>query len=241
MILRRLSQHLRSQNWLAVVLDFLIVVIGVFIGIQMSNWNEAREQRNDEREVLLRLDHEIESAIASFEDRVTSFAPTASVRVISEKLFGPVDNASLSPSECKSIALIHYMYRPSPSLPTLRELVASGRLAIIRSEALRMALSAYSQTDEQMNERIRVRAESAVNLPMAFPAYFSLSPFWDDEADELRYDVTCDSEAMRKDRNFLNLLAQNLDLNDGFRRDAVDALRQALVSLHEKTAQEIAE
>ncbi|WP_421791316.1 hypothetical protein [Hyphobacterium sp.] len=45
MILRRLTQHVREQNWLAVALDFLIVVIGVFVGLQVSNWNEARSQR----------------------------------------------------------------------------------------------------------------------------------------------------------------------------------------------------
>lgn len=31
-----------EQNWLAVGLDFFIVVLGVFIGIQLGNWNDAR-------------------------------------------------------------------------------------------------------------------------------------------------------------------------------------------------------
>lgn len=33
MILRRLTKHVKDQNWFAVALDFLIVVVGVFIGI----------------------------------------------------------------------------------------------------------------------------------------------------------------------------------------------------------------
>ncbi|MBI1393579.1 MAG: hypothetical protein GC152_12625 [Alphaproteobacteria bacterium] len=42
MILRRMIEHVRTQNWTAVALDFVIVVAGVFIGIQLGNWNEAR-------------------------------------------------------------------------------------------------------------------------------------------------------------------------------------------------------
>ena len=42
MILRRVIGHLRKQEWTAIAIDFFIVVIGVFVGLQVSNWNEAR-------------------------------------------------------------------------------------------------------------------------------------------------------------------------------------------------------
>ena len=42
MLLRRISQHVKDQNWFAVLLDFFIVVVGVFVGIQVANWNEER-------------------------------------------------------------------------------------------------------------------------------------------------------------------------------------------------------
>lgn len=45
MLLRRVAQHVRTQDWLAVVLDFAIVVVGVFIGIQLGNWNDSRQTR----------------------------------------------------------------------------------------------------------------------------------------------------------------------------------------------------
>jgi hypothetical protein len=40
--LRRVIGHLRKQEWTAIAIDFFIVVIGVFVGLQVSNWNEAR-------------------------------------------------------------------------------------------------------------------------------------------------------------------------------------------------------
>jgi|GEM_PF-142126 len=39
MILRRPTKHVKDQNWFAVGLDFVIVVAGVFLGIQIGNWN----------------------------------------------------------------------------------------------------------------------------------------------------------------------------------------------------------
>jgi len=38
----RIFEHLRQQNWTAIGIELVIVVLGVFIGIQVSNWNEAR-------------------------------------------------------------------------------------------------------------------------------------------------------------------------------------------------------
>jgi hypothetical protein len=45
MLLRRITKHVKDQNWFAVGLDFFIVVVGVFIGIQLGNWNDTRQTR----------------------------------------------------------------------------------------------------------------------------------------------------------------------------------------------------
>lgn len=45
MLLRRITKHIKDQNWFAVGVDFVIVVVGVFIGLQVSNWSEARSVR----------------------------------------------------------------------------------------------------------------------------------------------------------------------------------------------------
>jgi hypothetical protein len=37
MILRRVIQHVRNQEWTAIGIDFLIVVFGVFMGIKVAN------------------------------------------------------------------------------------------------------------------------------------------------------------------------------------------------------------
>lgn len=52
MSLRRVVEHDKTQNWTAVALDFVIVVVGAYIGIQVSNWNDYRNDRADERLIL---------------------------------------------------------------------------------------------------------------------------------------------------------------------------------------------
>ena len=59
MILRRITEHVRDQNWTAIAIDFVIVVAGVFIGIQVSNWNAARVEQAREATYLAQLREEI--------------------------------------------------------------------------------------------------------------------------------------------------------------------------------------
>lgn len=46
MLLRRVLLHVRQQNWFAVLLDFVIVVVGVFIGVQEQT---GTKHKSDER------------------------------------------------------------------------------------------------------------------------------------------------------------------------------------------------
>lgn len=59
MILTSLSRALRTQNWLAVFLEFVIVIAGVVIGFQITAWNETRAFRAQERGYLIELRNEI--------------------------------------------------------------------------------------------------------------------------------------------------------------------------------------
>ena len=43
MILRRVIDHVRNQQWTAIWIDLVIVILGVFIGTQVSNWNAEWE------------------------------------------------------------------------------------------------------------------------------------------------------------------------------------------------------
>ncbi len=61
MILRRITEHVKAQNWFAVAIDFVIVVVGVFIGIEVSNWNAALADRNREQVLIERVAADFEA------------------------------------------------------------------------------------------------------------------------------------------------------------------------------------
>lgn len=55
MILRRLTANLKAQNWMAISIEFVIVVVGVFIGTQVSNWNQERLEKRQVAGLVDRL------------------------------------------------------------------------------------------------------------------------------------------------------------------------------------------
>lgn len=67
MLLRSITKHIKEQNWTAVTLDFVIVVIGVVIGIQVANWNEGRVANKERAEQLVGLHDEFVDNTSLFE------------------------------------------------------------------------------------------------------------------------------------------------------------------------------
>jgi len=55
MLLRRVVEHFSAQNWSAIFIDFVIVVVGVFVGIQVSNWNESVSTQRKAEQFSARL------------------------------------------------------------------------------------------------------------------------------------------------------------------------------------------
>ncbi|MBO6690331.1 MAG: hypothetical protein JJ910_14660 [Maricaulis sp.] len=55
MLLRRITKHVKDQNWFAVALDFVIVVLGILIAFRITEWNEARSDAIAEQALLERL------------------------------------------------------------------------------------------------------------------------------------------------------------------------------------------
>lgn len=76
MILRRIKAHIEKENWFAVGIDFLIVVVGVFIGLQVSNWNEARGEAAEYKLALERIESEIATNLKTIDDIEAEIAPS---------------------------------------------------------------------------------------------------------------------------------------------------------------------
>ena len=138
MILRRVIEHVKAQNWTAVALDFVIVVMGVFIGIQVANWNEGRAGLAEEAKMLLALKEDLAVTLPEIDRQLGWIIEDQEARA---KLAAYVEDkgAELSVEELDQL-MYNSFWRfgnRHPALPTLEELKASGRLNRLGNAALR--------------------------------------------------------------------------------------------------------
>ena len=76
-MLRRLTQSLKEQDWTAIVIEFVLLVVGVFLGIQVSNWNKEREERVQEHQLLIELRAEVAESIRQAQIKQRAFEQVA--------------------------------------------------------------------------------------------------------------------------------------------------------------------
>ncbi len=142
MLLRRITKHVKDQNWFAVGLDFLIVVIGVFIGLQVANWNDARLQRADERQLIQRLAEEAAELKTAFFNYRALHAETVDANFEFVKLLGDANACSQVNDSYKRLALMASDFPPPRfSVSTIDGLIGSGRSQLIGSADLRDRIS----------------------------------------------------------------------------------------------------
>ncbi len=233
MLLRRVSAHIRKQEWTALGLDFLIVVLGVFVGLQVNAWNAERQDRVDEQIFIARLhDDLIQSDALTSRLRDIRLRRAATLVSATDIVFGLTPGDALSQRQCTVIASSHYYNFAAPELPTVTELVSAGRIKILRDEPLRTALVALQQTRDSLMHMISIQALGAVDLPSRYPALIQAEPYFDEASGEVVQRFACDVAAMRADQGFLNDLSAATDRNDAFRRDALAPWSEQFDEVH---------
>ena len=61
MIFKRMTANLRAQNWSAIGIELAIVITGVFVGTQVSNWNAERLEKRETQRMLAQLKPNLQS------------------------------------------------------------------------------------------------------------------------------------------------------------------------------------
>ncbi|WP_394692780.1 hypothetical protein [Hyphobacterium sp.] len=144
MILARLSSAIRTQNWFAVALEFVIVIAGVVIGFQIQGWNETRQGQLRVAEALERLQRETEQNIANLRVRNDNNAARTAdqsvmIRVAMSGEGTPEDVETFE----RAIAQLMYFSAPPIQEGSYRALEQSGDLTLIDNQELISALNYY--------------------------------------------------------------------------------------------------
>lgn len=235
MILRRLAQALTRQNWFVVIVEILVVVVGIFIGLQVDDWNTARQDRRDEQVFLQRLHSDIQLA-EDLSDRLRERRLESVLDIVSafDVLFGRVDRDMLTDDECRAIGSSNIFNINVPNLPAFEELIGVGRLGIIRNADLRAALIGLDQTQRALTALVAVQSSQAslAHLPSAYPDLIRMEPYLEENTGEVRSHMTCDVAGMRANPRFLNMVTLNGDGYDAFIRDGLAPWNAQFVEVH---------
>ncbi len=165
MIPRRIKEHIKAQNWFAVGIDFFIVVVGILLAFQITEWAEARSDRAREAQIIgdLLADLDIDrsqyaNAIAFDEYRVS--AANASLtgaglppidfdwaRSSTDVVDYAFDVSTLSSFPADRIERLWsdvvLGFHPTPSTSTYDTMVGAGDIKIIRDREIVREIQNY--------------------------------------------------------------------------------------------------
>ena len=170
MLLRRMIQHVKEQNWTAIAIDFVIVVVGVFVGIQVSNWNaelaDAKRGRAYAERLRADLEHnrDAQRSLADYFGAVLDSVERTDVLLA---------DAKSDPEE-----LVVQAYRASeinyraPARATWDEIVSSGDTGLIPRAVADSAASYFAVDTARLSlevltaSRYRHRVRTIIPLAM---------------------------------------------------------------------------
>lgn len=136
MLLRRVIHQFRNQEWTAIGIDFVIVVIGVFIGIQVSNWNSERQESERAQTHSQRLLAELKLELAYSESLIDYMETTLAAG--NAAYLGLVNESSDDSETILINAFRASQYNWYERRRTaFDEIVASGALSRVGDSALR--------------------------------------------------------------------------------------------------------
>jgi len=151
MITRRIAEQIRSQDWVAISIELVVVIFGVYLGLQANEWNESRKGAIEEVEYLKRILNDVNETI-----RISS----ASISLIEGSIqntgfaLDVIDSGTIEEDVAEEFGeALFFATRTSQvrhSSATLNELISSGKLGLIQNTELRNSLSDLAMWPEQM-------------------------------------------------------------------------------------------
>lgn len=144
MIVKHVTEALRRQDWLAVTIEFLLVVIGVLLAFQINEWAAERAAKSRQVAATERLLSEAEEDVAYF--RQAAGQRTVQIGDLSYALdhlqkrsWSQADRGRMQSGLTRSV----YLTSPVPPSTVYDDLVASGMIGQIGDPHMRSAIGNY--------------------------------------------------------------------------------------------------
>lgn len=238
MILRRFIKHVRNENWFAVSLDFMVVVIGIFIGMQVTEWNSDRKDRHLEDIYLERLARDIQDDFRVYTLLVEQSTRRDEQINYIENLLNDTNTEPLDATYfMRAVDALGTSRMYGPGQTTWNELVSTGRIQLISNYRVKERLAEYYEhfvryhSDAHYVEDIQIRVwrlkERWLTTDQVRRTYASdVSEFTLEEAEVVL-------AAMRADSDFKNLLSSLAMIDGDYRKYASRDLERMSSILNE--------
>ena len=234
MILNRLAKAIRQQDWFTVVLEFVIVVFGIFVGLQANEWAQERQDRKHEQAALERLFLESQNALQLLHEDLQG---TLHINRLRRNAVQFVDSDAPVPENQLPLKIgINTLARFPSVLPvsvTYDELKSSGQMQLIRSAALREQVAEFHTDITAFTQLLQGFGDGTASFWDAYQRHV----IWDYNPDATTSDIllsTYNWETLRADEGFIfvviGLLRNQLVAESGLAelRDRALSLCQAL-------------
>ena len=140
MILRRLAQNLKQQNWTAIWIEFILLVVGVVLGIQVSNWNQAKKDNESSQAIIENLYTDYtEIAAEGQKNKIQIEAASQSIEAVLSLIRDPknsIDSKVLGQKLDPMFKIPQALQEPA----TQQELMFSGHMELVVDQQLRVML-----------------------------------------------------------------------------------------------------
>lgn len=150
---RRWNEQAREQNWFAIIVDFIIVVAGVFLAIQAANWNDVRKERAEERRYYAQIidDLRVDQATLQDSQRRSDALDAAAENTLQAMRDGIAPD--ITPAQfARNIHYAGYLYIPPTVRRTYDELISTGNLGLLRSEKEKAAIASYYARFDELRQ-----------------------------------------------------------------------------------------
>jgi hypothetical protein len=144
MIVGRIAGALRRQDWMAVVIELIVVVLGLFLGLQLNAWKEGRDASVREQLALERLLQEAEADVHYFRRLIAVTGKRIEKQERALAALSTGDKQRMTPSELASAVGSLGIYPGiAPPRAVYEELTGSGQMGDIGSLEVRSAIASY--------------------------------------------------------------------------------------------------
>ena len=144
MILRRIADGLRRQDWTTVLIELLVVVAGLLLGLELNNWsNDLKDQRLADayyQQLILDLKEDVatgESAVQTADRNIAM-----GNLVYRAATHGNLDEFT-DEELVLALLIAGFTERPLVTRPTYDELISTGSLRLIKDAEIKRELSVY--------------------------------------------------------------------------------------------------